>query len=126
MAQRTTREIAEGFANLVKAGDNRTAFETYVSPSNYIQHDPNTLGGRDSVLQMLEGLSVKHPDTVIDIKRTLVDGDMIFYHAHMKLNADDPGVAIMDLFRVEDGYIVEHWHVLQPVPVNPPNPKAMF
>ena len=42
--------------------------------------------------------------------------------------ADDLGRAVVDIFRVEDGRIVEHWDVMQPVPAesNNDNDNGMF
>jgi predicted SnoaL-like aldol condensation-catalyzing enzyme len=33
----------------------------------------------------------------------------------MHVSADDPGTFVVDIWRVEDGLIAEHWDVLQPV-----------
>ena len=41
-------------------------------------------------------------------------------------HAGDPGLAVVDIFRVADGKIVEHWDVLQDVPEQPLNPLPMF
>ncbi len=38
---------------------------------------------------------------------------MVFHHVTM--GPDDLGLAFVDIFRVEDGLIVEHWAVGQPV-----------
>jgi predicted SnoaL-like aldol condensation-catalyzing enzyme len=38
----------------------------------------------------------------------------------------DPGLAVVDIFRLEGEEIVEHWDVLQEVPANPVNPNGMF
>jgi predicted SnoaL-like aldol condensation-catalyzing enzyme len=35
-------------------------------------------------------------------------------------------VAAVDIFRVQDGLIAEHWDVVQPVPEQPANPHGMF
>lgn len=36
------------------------------------------------------------------------------------------GQAVVDLFRVQDGKIVEHWDVLQDVPATSANDNTMF
>ena len=38
----------------------------------------------------------------------------------------DAGLAAIDIFRCEDGAIVEHWDVIQEVPAHPINPNGMF
>jgi predicted SnoaL-like aldol condensation-catalyzing enzyme len=42
------------------------------------------------------------------------------------MSPDDLGQAVVDIFRVEDGRIVEHWDVLQPVPAESANSNGMF
>jgi predicted SnoaL-like aldol condensation-catalyzing enzyme len=50
-------------------------------------------------------------------------------HNHCKENpadASDRGSAVMDIFRVNKGLIVEHWDVEQAVPAEPKNRNTMF
>lgn len=37
-----------------------------------------------------------------------------------------PETVIVDIFRVENGKIAEHWDVMQPVPANPVNKRPMY
>ena len=46
--------------------------------------------------------------------------------ANLTMFPDDLGQAVVDTFRVEDGRIVEHWDVMQPVPVKASNDNGMF
>jgi predicted SnoaL-like aldol condensation-catalyzing enzyme len=50
----------------------------------------------------------------------------VIVHHHVIRHAGDPGLAVVDIFRVEGGKIVEHWDVLQDVPEAPVNPLPMF
>jgi predicted SnoaL-like aldol condensation-catalyzing enzyme len=38
----------------------------------------------------------------------------------------NPGFAVIDIFRCENGEIVEHWDVIQEVPAESINPNGMF
>ena len=47
--------------------------------------------------------------------------------AHYRLvTADGPDLAVVDIWRVVDGLITEHWDVVQPVPADPEVPHGMF
>ena len=61
-----------------------------------------------------------------DIKRSFVDGDFVVVHHNVRRFPSDPGLAVVDIFRVTDGLIVEHWDVLQEVVTGGVNPKSMF
>lgn len=47
-------------------------------------------------------------------------------HVHVERWPDDPGLAVVDIFRCEAGEIVEHWDVIQEIPAHNPNPHGMF
>lgn len=104
--------------------DVRGAFKTYVSP-NYIQHNPALGDGREAAVAFLVPL-FSSPDARFDVKRVLVDGDFALVHLHGRLNSSGPGVAVMDLYRVEEGAIVEHWDVIQPIALSKTNSHPFF
>ena len=54
-----------------------------------------------------------------EIKRVFVEGDYVILHSHARLSDEDRGTAVMDVFRVEDGGVVEHLDVLQAIPRSP-------
>ncbi len=60
------------------------------------------------------------------LKRVIAEDDLVVLHYHLKMTPDDLGQAVVDIFRVEDGRIVEHWDVLQPVPAESANTNTMF
>ena len=51
---------------------------------------------------------------------------MVVVHSHCKEKPDDRGTAVVDIFRVEKGLIVEHWDVTQAIPESPKNANTMF
>jgi predicted SnoaL-like aldol condensation-catalyzing enzyme len=66
------------------------------------------------------------PSVHSEIKRLLVDGDDVILHVHAVREPGTKGNAMMDIFKLENGKIVEHWDVVQPIPQNPANNNAMF
>jgi predicted SnoaL-like aldol condensation-catalyzing enzyme len=49
------------------------------------------------------------------VKRIVADGDLVVVHTHARRDPADTGPAIVDIFRVDAGKLVEHWGVTQEV-----------
>ena len=103
----------------------REAFETWVEP-DYIQHNPLAKTGRDAAIAFLEPFFQSHPDASYSIKRIIADGNLVAVHSHAKFTADDRGLAVVDILRVDNCKIAEHWDVAQPVPEKSANTNGMF
>lgn len=71
-------------------------------------------------------LKDKFPQRSVSIKRAIADGDLVMLHVHIKPSPEGRGSAIVDIFRVENGKIVEHWDVIQPAPETAKNSNTMF
>ena len=103
----------------------RTAFQTWVDPG-YVQHNPMAQTGRQAAIDFLEPFFAQHPDIHYSIKRILADGNLVAVHSHGSFSAEDRGIAVVDILRVEGCKVVEHWDVVQPVPEKSANTNGMF
>jgi predicted SnoaL-like aldol condensation-catalyzing enzyme len=103
----------------------RAAFETWVDPG-YIQHNPLAQSGRDAAIGFLEPFFAQHPEINYSIKRIIAEGNLVVVHSHGKFSADDRGIAVVDILRVEGCKVLEHWDVVQPVPEKSANSNSMF
>jgi predicted SnoaL-like aldol condensation-catalyzing enzyme len=103
----------------------REAFETWVDPG-YVQHNPLAATGRDAAISFLEPFFATHPDIHYSIARIIADGNLVAVHSHGKFSADDRGIAVVDILRVEGCKVMEHWDVVQPVPEKAANSNGMF
>ncbi len=101
------------------------AVDRYISPG-YIQHNQAAQPGREGLKAFLDMIRGQTPDAVHDVKRAFVDGDHVTVHYHVRRWPDDLGWAVIDIFRIEDGMIVEHWDVMQDVVEGGPNPIGPF
>lgn len=81
----------------------------------YIQHNPNIADGIGGFRAHLQQLRQAFPLVRGEVKRIFADGDFVIVHMHAKREPEDPGLAIVDFFRLASGRIVEHWEVRQPV-----------
>jgi predicted SnoaL-like aldol condensation-catalyzing enzyme len=97
----------------------------YFGP-RYIQHNPNVPNGPDGLKGLVTLLKEKFPNSRNEIKRVIAEGDLVMLHVHAVREPGQRGTAIVDIFRVENGKIVEHWDVIQPVPEKSANDNTMF
>ena len=56
----------------------------------------------------------------------IAEGELVMIHNLWKDTPEDRGQAVVDIFRLENGKIVEHWDVSQDIPENPANKNGMF
>ncbi len=101
------------------------AAEKFMGP-HYIQHNPGAPDGKEGLQQYIAYLAANLPDYHNEIKRCFSEGDFVILHVHNKPTKDALGKAIVDIFRLEDGKVVEHWDVIQDIPENPKNDNTMF
>lgn len=92
----------------------------------YIQHNPDASDGPEAFIGFVRWLRGEYPDLQLDIKRVLADGDLVVTHSHLVLRPGEPGRALADFFRLENGKVVEHWDVIQDVPTTSRNSNSMF
>ncbi|WP_375202689.1 nuclear transport factor 2 family protein [Hyphococcus sp.] len=124
--QLTPLEVVNQFSELFYQQKKvRQAFEQWVHP-DYIQHKPTLPDGREPVVSFLEKLLERYPDRVFTIHRVIASSDLVAVHYHSQSSPEDLGFAVVDIFRVEDCLMVEHWDVVQPVPEQSANDNTMF
>lgn len=101
------------------------AMQKYVG-DKYIQHNPFVANGQKPFIDYFTGFYKTHPDAHVEIKRVLAERDLVIVHVHSMADKKDRGRAVMDIFRLENGKIVEHWDVGQPIPEKSANENTMF
>lgn len=94
--------------------------------NRYVQHNPNAADGPEGFRKFIAFLREKYPQSHSEIKRSFVDGDFVILHVHAVREPGTRGNAIVDIFKLEGGKIVEHWDVAQPIPETAANQNTMF
>ena len=110
------------------AAINQKDFEAaakFIGP-RYVQHNPRAADGPEGLKAFLGVLREKFPDYHSEIKRVFADGDYVILHVHNVPMPGARGAAIVDIFKLEDGKIVEHWDVRQEIPEQSANSNTMF
>jgi predicted SnoaL-like aldol condensation-catalyzing enzyme len=125
----SSKEVIDRF-NQLAFFDNKPveAVEKYFSP-DVIEHDPTLPSGRAAIVTYLKGRWSSSAPMKDRIYHVIAEGELVAVHHHVMTHPDDPndpGLAYIDLFRVHDGRVVEHWDVGQPVPRTAANHNGMF
>ena len=92
----------------------------------YVQHNPRAADGPEGLKAFLAFLREKFPDYHSEIKRVFADGDYVIVHVHNVPTPGSRGNAIIDIFKLENGKVVEHWDVRQEIPEQSANSNTMF
>jgi predicted SnoaL-like aldol condensation-catalyzing enzyme len=94
--------------------------------SYYRQHNPTAADGAEGLRAFIDFLKTRFPNQRGEIKRVVAEGDLVVLHVHSTRGDDTPGRAIVDIFRIENGKVVEHWDVIQDIPAQAANANSMF
>ena len=107
-------------------GDVENAFRLY-GGAPYRQHNPLIGDGMDGLRKFVAVLKANRPNAHGEIKRVFADGDYVILHSQWHGLSDSPrGEAVVDIYRSENGKVVEHWDVIQPIPETAANNNTMF
>ena len=86
----------------------------YIWTDTYVQHNPHVGDGLEGLSAYVESLTEQGLSIVYeDIHKVVGCGDFVAVLSKMNLAGKD--TAVIDLFRVDDGRIVEHWDVLEEI-----------
>jgi len=99
--------------------------KTYLG-DRYVQHNPTAHDGPEGLKGYIDFLRAKFPNQHNEFVRAFADGDYVIVHVHSVQTPGTLGRAIVDIFKLEKGKVVEHWDVIQDVPERPANTNTMF
>jgi predicted SnoaL-like aldol condensation-catalyzing enzyme len=118
------KNVVEFYEQAINKKDFEAASK-YLGP-RYIQHNPVAPDGAEGLKGFIGFLKSKFPDSKSEIKRVFAEGDYVILHVHAVREPGTRGRAIIDIFRLENGKIVEHWDVAQDIPEKAANANGMF
>ncbi len=113
----SSKELVTAYMEEVWVNRNVDALAAYISADTFIQHNPHLENGLEALAGFLPHLfNNMMPEGTWEIKRIIAEGNMVVVHSLAKAAPTALGMAVVDIFRVEGGKIVEHWDVTTDVP----------
>jgi predicted SnoaL-like aldol condensation-catalyzing enzyme len=122
--ERNKRIVVEFYEKAINQKDFEAASK-YIGP-RYTQHNPLAADGPAGLQAYLQYLRATYPNSHSEIKRVFADGDYVILHVHAVRVPGTRGSAIVDIFKLESGKVVEHWDVIQEIPEKAANANGMF
>ena len=108
------KALVRGFLNTVLKGGDYDRLTDYISVETYIQHNPNIGDGLDGLGAYMSELTEQGKTMVYeDIHKVIGCGNFVAAMSMVNLGGVD--MAVIDLFRVADNRIVEHWDVMEEI-----------
>jgi predicted SnoaL-like aldol condensation-catalyzing enzyme len=101
-----------------------TAVDDYMS-KDFVQHNPTIADGPEGVkalIQMLVSQGVQKQK--IEFKHVIVDGDVVILHSRYEMAGKE--WRFIDIYRVENNRLVEHWDAMMQMPETRANNNLMF
>ena len=123
------RNLIIRFLQDVMIGNNLGNMSSYFNGNEYIQHNTGIADGVDSLVSALGDLSAAGQEMRYDkVHMVLACGNFVLAvsQGNMGETGGEANTAFYDLWRVEDGKIVEHWDVVSQIPSQSANDNGKF
>ena len=110
------KDRALALVNGVLVEGNVSVAPLLISTEEYTQHNPTIADGLDGLALALQELAAQNLSFVYDsVQLVVAEGNFVLTGSPGEFGAGNP-TAYYDLFRLQDGLIVEHWDVIQSIP----------
>ena len=110
-AEPSARAVFERFVDLLyRRRQVRAAFESCVVARGFVDHGAACFGSRAGAMAQL-GEHFARDDAQVQVLHTVFDGDVGMVHVQLTPRDGQPVHRRVDIFRVAEGRIVEHWEL---------------
>jgi len=119
------KDTAVSFLEMASTGKVDEAYSKFVG-DGFKHHNPYFEGSAEALHAAMKENAIQNPRKAIDVKRVLAEGEFVMVHFLVKHKPDELGAAVMQIFRFENGKIMEMWDLGQKIPEETPNQYGMF
>ena len=123
-SQASTRTVLAFYDHAVGRRDFAAAAQ-FLAPV-LVQHRNDAADGAEGLREFINRMRAAYPRGHYEIKRVFADGDYVILHVHVVREPGSRGSAHVDIFRLENGKVAEHWDVDEPIPAQIANPHGPF
>ena len=74
----------------------------------------------------MEQNAAQHPDRYFEVKQAIAEGERVAVHSHVRMHAQDRGMAVVHILRFREGRIAELWDLAMPIPAEILNENGIF
>ena len=92
----------------------------------YIQHNPTVADGIKGLKEFFDWRNKEFPESYLVLKRIFAEGDYVICHVHSLRVPGEAEYAAIDIFRLDDGKVCEHWDAFQEIPETSAHQNTMF
>lgn len=124
MEEKINKEVAMKAYQKIFGDLDIAGVDEYMS-ANFIQHNPTIPDGKEgvkSLVQMLitQGVSKQ----TCEFKHVVTEGDIVFLHSRYEMTGKE--WRFIDIYRIENWKLAEHWDAMMPMPEVRANNNPMF
>ncbi|MES2318103.1 MAG: nuclear transport factor 2 family protein [Pseudomonadota bacterium] len=126
-SERLNKTVVGQFVAAVMGPVDAEKVARQVAP-HIIEHDPLVRSGRNGTADWIRSMRQNAPGQAITVKHMLADGDMVFVHSQVSATPENEmgGQNRYDFYRLDGGWIVEHWVVKAPAPTRSASGNSAF
>ena len=122
----SNKTAAKEFLTMAATGDVQAAYDRFIAP-NFIHHNQYFKGDRQSLLNAMKEAHQSHSNKGIEIKQTIEEGDRVMTLSEViRKDPAAPSIAVVHIFRFENGKVAELWDLGQVLDRNMPNENGAF
>ncbi|MFD7566670.1 nuclear transport factor 2 family protein [Streptomyces tendae] len=105
--------VGRALAELITTGG-ADALEPLLS-DDFVHHRPDsTSSTKAQWLAAVREALVPLAGMQVEVVHLLSEGDHVVMHSRRRLPAGGPEIAVVDIWRIEDGLIAEGWEIIEP------------
>ncbi|MFI7450096.1 nuclear transport factor 2 family protein [Nonomuraea sp. NPDC049714] len=82
---------------------------------DFVHHRPDSSSTKAEWLAAVGAALIPLAGMQVEIGHVLADGDHVMMRSRRWLPGAEPGIVVVDIWRLDDGLIAEAWEIIEPV-----------